>query len=77
MQWLCGNALGGNGWSGIFMSGAMILFWGGVLAIGYYFLKTLVRGNGHPSSDALRILKERYARGEISEAEFEQMKAKL
>ena len=45
-------------------------------------LKNLSLGGGRPKSvggddDALRILKERYARGEISRDEYEQMRRTL
>lgn len=76
MAWLCANALGGNSWAGLIMGGVMILFWGGILTIGYYLIKSLIQGNGNQSA-ALRILQERFARGEISESEYQQMKTRL
>jgi uncharacterized membrane protein len=76
MAWFCANALRGNGWTGIIMGGVMILFWGGILTVGYYLIKSLIQGNGNQST-ALRILQERFTRGEISESEYDQMKVKL
>ncbi len=76
MMWSCGNFLRGNGWMGIVMSIVMILFWGGILTIGYYLIKSIIRGNENQSG-ALQILQERFARGEINESEYEQMKRKL
>lgn len=76
MMWSCGNFPRGNGWMGLMMGGIMILFWGGILTIGYYLIKSIIRGNGNQTG-ALQILQERFARGEISESEYEQMKRKL
>lgn len=76
MAWLCANALRGNGWAGIIMGGVMILFWGGIFTIGYYLVKSFIQGNGKQFT-GLQILQERFARGEISESEYQQMKTKL
>ncbi|MGE5583897.1 MAG: SHOCT domain-containing protein [Bacillota bacterium] len=76
MPWLCANALQGSGWAGLIMGGVMILFWVAILTIGYFLIKSLIRGSGN-RSDVLRILQERFARGEINETEYEQMKIKL
>lgn len=73
----------GDGWGG-WLGGAlmMLIFWGGLAAL----IVFLVRGFGaHPSrgeekrrgQDAREILAERFARGEISEEEFEQRKRVL
>lgn len=74
----------GFGFGGIFM----ILFWGLLI----WAIVALVRGNGFGSgccgghghghnhggkNDALEILKQRYAKGEISKEEFESMKKDL
>lgn len=75
----------GGGWSWIWMIGGtlmMLLFWGGLLAL--VFLA--VRGFGTGSRDrtqrtseptALEILKARYARGEITREEYEQIRRDL
>lgn len=75
-------------WEGtIFMLITMIVFWGGLIALGIWLFRSYVgptaRGRpdtedyDRPSSNVLDILKERYARGEISKAEFEQMRDDL
>lgn len=72
--------MGGDGWGG-WIGGAlmMLLFWGGLIALVVF----LVRASGTRSSqqegkqrrlDAREILAERFARGEISDDEFEQRK---
>ena len=70
--WGAGNMIGWYG-GGI----VMILFW--VLFIG--LIVWLVREVGdrysHSNSQALNILKERYARGEIEKEEFEVKKKNL
>lgn len=73
----------GDGWGGWMWGGLMmLLFWGGLVALVVF----LVRGSGsRPSEreerrrqpDAREILSERFARGEISEEEFEQRKRVL
>ena len=73
----------GNDWGG-WIAGAlmMVVFWGGLVALVVF----LVRGSGaRPSQggerrsgpDAREILAERFARGEISEEEFEQRRRVL
>jgi putative membrane protein len=70
----------GMGWfGGIFM----ILFWILILIGLVFVIKWLIqstsraRNNGQSGSRALEILKERYARGEIDKAQFEDMKRDL
>jgi putative membrane protein len=55
----------------------MILFWG----LGIWGVVALVRGTSHPNdpasgssqlNSAIEVLKKRYARGEISKAEYEE-----
>jgi putative membrane protein len=72
----------GNGWGWMAGGLMMLIFWGGLVALVVF----LVRGSDARSSrreekrsgaDALGILAERFARGEISEEEFEQRKRVL
>jgi len=62
----------------------MNIFWvlilvGGVFLFMRYFSRTRAGDGGHGwfGSSPFEILKERYARGEIDRAEFEQMKRDL
>jgi len=81
----------GFGWEGmLFGTLMMILFWGGLIALigwlfrsydGPYAYRSAddagAEGYHQPPRDALDILKERYARGEISKAEFDQIRDDL
>jgi len=59
----------------------MLLFWAGVILLVIWGVKAAINGgSGDRRSDpdrALRILEERFARGEIDRAEFEERKAAL
>ena len=59
----------GNWASWLLMSLMMVAFWGVIIALVVW----AIRGSGHPSEPkehARLILEERFARGEIDEAEF-------
>ena len=68
-----------DGWfgGGIFM----LLFWGVIIIGGFFLVRYLIRQSQTvaraPENTAMEILKQRYARGEINDEEFEKMKAKL
>jgi len=66
------------GWPMIFF---MLLFWGAVLAGIIALLRLVFSKGGHdvaPAAEtALDILKKRYAKGEISQEEFEEKKRKI
>ncbi len=77
------NGMGmGMGWGGMWFGG---IFWLLILGLIIWIAVTLVnnsrrRDDTHylpPKTDALEILKQRYARGEISREEFERMKRDL
>ena len=74
----------------IFGSLMMILFWGGLIALFVWLFRAQMGpkaaarseyvdagGHGSPSRDALEILKARYAQGEISQTEFDQIRDDL
>ncbi|MGC8810868.1 MAG: SHOCT domain-containing protein [bacterium] len=75
-----GMMWGWGGWLGMIF---MIIFWILVIAGAIYLLKWLIgnfqknRDSATETSRALEILKERYARGEISREEFNQIKQEL
>ncbi len=70
---------GGMSWA--WFSGwiVMIIFGGGILAFIIWFIVRFSKGDSHitTASNALDIAKERYARGEITKSEFEQIKKDL
>lgn len=72
---------GGMGWWMMFGGLFMLVFWGGIIALIVWGVKKLVeRGSGPANverADPLDIAKERYARGEISKEEFNQIKRDL
>jgi putative membrane protein len=67
---------------GMFFGGGLLMwiFWIILLVVLVYVLKDIfgsVNRNSSSSSDALEILKQRFARGEIDETEFERRKKLL
>ena len=79
--------LGGLGIMGSWMIFGIILFilfWLGIIWLIVWGVKTISHGGNHhhytgneSRSDAMTILKERYARGEITKEQFNQMKKDL
>ena len=75
----------GFGWGWMIFGGLMMLvFWGGMIALAVLAVRALINpgargpvqaGASSPTgpNSALEILKERYARGEITKAEYEEM----
>lgn len=78
----------GWGWGWMLFGGlTMVLFWGGLIALIVLAVRGLT-GSGYQSRsgelperratpDALEILKTRYAKGEITQEEFEQIRKDL
>ena len=54
----------------------MVLFWGGLAAVGFYLLRRRP-GGWHPGHTAESVLAERYARGEIDGDEYRERLAVL
>ena len=72
----------GMGWWMVFGGIWMVVFWGLIIAVVVLGIKKLTERGGSGSGgterrDPLEIAKERYARGEISKEEFEQIKKDL
>jgi len=75
----------GMGWWMLWGGLMMVLFWGAIIALVVWAVQSLGRrddartqpGATSPARTPLDIAKERYARGEISRDEFEQMKRDL
>lgn len=56
---------------------AMAVFWFGVLALGAWAVSAYVKRGSEAGPSALEIAKARYARGEVTTEEFEQIKQAL
>ena len=68
----------GMGWWMIFGGLWMFIFWGGLIGLIVWGVNKLVRRNGNDRErNPVAIARERYARGEISREEFEQLKKDL
>lgn len=69
-----GPMWGGFGWLGMVFGG---LVWLGILFVLVWGVLRLTAPRTSTEEDALEILKRRYARGEISRAEFEEARKAL
>ncbi|MBI4302883.1 MAG: SHOCT domain-containing protein [Chloroflexi bacterium] len=70
----------GMGWWMVLGGLLTIIFWGAIIALIVWVVKKLTeRGGGTVSTgrSPLDIAKERYARGEITKEQFEQLKKDL
>ena len=72
------------GWGHMLFGGLMMIaFWGGLILLIVFVVRWLGRGPSHgngaspPGARGLEILQERYARGEIDKAEYEERKQLL
>ena len=70
------SCFGGTGWGMGFGGLLMLFFWGAVI-IGAVVLVRWLLDQSKGGKSALQILQERYARGEIDKAEFEERKRGL
>ena len=68
----------GMGWWMVFGGVWMVVFWGGLIALIVWEISKLTgRGDSIPRQKPLDLAKGRYAKGEISKEEFEQLKKDL
>ena len=76
MDWLGGGCTAFYG--GGMMMFVMFLFWGLLIFLGFFLMKNYMNGsNNRSNQNHLNILKERLARGEITEEEYDKLKEKL
>jgi putative membrane protein len=55
-----------------------LIFWGAIIFLIVWAVRSFVaRDRGHSSGNEFAILRERYARGEITREQYEQMKQDL
>lgn len=66
MMWAWDN----SGWGLFWMVLTMVVFWGALVAIIATVLRSPDRRGSGESSDALEILRRRFASGEIDEEEY-------
>ncbi len=70
--------VGAWGWGALVMWLLMIVFWGAVIALIVWAIRSVFPpATRLPTESATDILRRRYAAGELSEAEFQQAMAQL
>jgi putative membrane protein len=79
--------MGYYGWGGMLFGGIlMLLFWGAIITAAVFAIRALSRSNQSGRNndyligqrhDPLEILKERYARGEITRDQYQEIKKDL
>jgi putative membrane protein len=67
----------GMGWWIVLGGVWMVLFWGGIIALIVWGINRIERGDSPQKRGPLDIAKERYAKGEISKEQYEQIKKDL
>ncbi len=72
-----GTGFGGSFWPGLIGMIIQALFLVALVVIAIYFIRRFSKTSLHRSGSALNILDERYARGEITSEQYQQMKKEL
>lgn len=67
---------GGYGVGWLWMAGTMVLFWGGVILLAVWLIRSL-SSTRQAGDTALELLRRRLAAGEITVEEFEKSKKAL
>jgi putative membrane protein len=67
----------GMGWWMIFGGAWMVLFWGGVVWLIAWSITRLSRDGGPRNESAMDIAKRRYAKGEITKEQYDQLRHDL
>ena len=66
----------GDGWSWLWMAGMMVLFWGAIIILAAWAIRSFA-GPRSSGDAAMETLRRRLAAGEISEEEFEKTRKAL
>ncbi len=76
---MCCGMEGGPGWWMLFGGLGMLLFWGTVIGLVAWGIRSISGPKGRPPEDGhpLEIAESRYAQGEITLQEFEDIKTGL
>jgi len=69
MMWYYGS---GGGWNWLWMTLMMLIFWGGVIAVAVWAIRSGL--SSRRENGALDVLRRRLAAGEISQEDFEKTK---
>lgn len=76
MWWMMGD--GFSGWWMLVGLAWSLIFWGGIVFLIVWGVRTIAgRQTQTGPRDPLTILKDRYARGELSREQYQQMRAEL
>ena len=89
MMWGDGFGFGGFGWTGMLFGGLMmLLFWGGVAILLLLAFRSFAQSSSSQGSsvstlarasdkNALEIVKQRYAKGELTKEEYDNLRQDL
>ncbi len=64
-----------DGWSWLWMAAMMVVFWGGIIAVAVFAIRSFTASKN--SDAAMDVLRRRFASGEITKDEFENMRKAL
>ena len=64
-----------DGWNWLWMAAMMVVFWGGILAVAVFAIRSFTRSKN--SDGAMDVLRRRFASGEITKDEFEDARKAL
>jgi len=66
-----------DGWWMLWGGLMMLFFWGGLVALVIWVVRSLIGREGPEREAAIEIARRRYAAGEITQQEFEQIRRNL
>lgn len=66
-----------DGWWMLWGGLMMLLFWGGLAVVAAWVIRSLVNSERESGDDSLAIARRRYASGEITREQFEQLRDDL